>query len=379
MKRLRIGFDGRYIHDRYHGIGRYSFNLLEALTRLQPEKHFVVFRGKDGDTRFDWDKLSGRTNVEFTPGPKNMYYPIEQLEWLRILKRSCIDVFHSPSFIAPLLADPHMPVIVTVHDLIFDRNPKDMPNSWAYPYYRLMMKRSLSRAKQIIAVSKSTARDLHQYYRLSSEKLLLAPEGVDAVFRVPRSPDELSSTLHEYQIRSPFILAVGAHRPHKNFNRLVEAFSRLPPEVIHQLVIVGSPDPRFRNDAPALAIARNLDGRARFIDWVKEDDLPAIYKSADMVVLPSIIEGFGLPALEAMASGTLVLAANNSSFPEILADTGILFNPFDVDQITQAIQFALEKPERIKQLREAGLIRSHEFTWDRTAEIIYPLYDELLS
>jgi len=86
-----------------------------------------------------------------------------------------------------------------------------------------------------------------------------------------------------------------------------------------------------------------------------------------------------LPALEAMASGTLVLAANNSSFPEILADTGILFNPFDVDQITQAIQFALEKPERSKQLREAGLIRSHEFTWDRTAEIIYPLYDELLS
>jgi hypothetical protein len=129
---MRIGFDARFINDRYHGIGRYAFELLVALTGLAPDHYFVIFLGKGQDTRFDWGTLKRQPNVELRMGPWPLYWPHEQLIWPLLIRRTDIDIFHSPYFVAPLLAIGSLPIIITIHDLIFDRYPQYMPQSWGF-------------------------------------------------------------------------------------------------------------------------------------------------------------------------------------------------------------------------------------------------------
>jgi glycosyltransferase involved in cell wall biosynthesis len=130
---------------------------------------------------------------------------------------------------------------------------------------------------------------------------------VDDNFSSEGNTLSLEDVQKRYDIGTPYILSVGARRPHKNFNRLIQAFSRIRSEYPHDLILVGASDPRFPDEVRLELERENLDGRVKCLDWVSEKDLPVIYTLADFVVLPSILEGFGLPALESMASGTPVI------------------------------------------------------------------------
>ncbi len=165
---MRIGFDGRYINDRYHGIGRYAFELLCALIRLAPEHTFVIYRGKSQDSRFDWREIKRKNNVELHMGPWPLYWPHEQIIWPLSIRRSNLDIFHSPYFIAPLFASGRLPILITIHDLIFDRFPEYMPQSWGLPYYRIMMRLSTRRARRVLAVSECCKRDYFSRFELRS-------------------------------------------------------------------------------------------------------------------------------------------------------------------------------------------------------------------
>jgi len=371
----RIGFDARYISDRYHGIGRYAFHLLEAMTAAAPERTFVIFTGRDEDCRFNWDVLRARPNVELHPGPWPLYRPQTQLAWPFLLRRHQIELFHTPSFEAPLLAP--CPVIVTVHDLIFDRYPACMPHRWARPYYRLMMTLSTRRARQIVTVSRATALELMHFYRTPPHKIAVIWPGIEPAFAPVADLNRRAAVRQRYGLTAPFALVVGARRPHKNLTRLVEAFASLTPSLPHHLVFAGQADPRFADEARQ-GVNRHtaaLSSRVHFLDWVPEADLPVLYSLADVVVMPSLVEGFGLPALEAMACGTPVIAANASSLPEVVGNAGLLADPHSVRALSESLRAVLTDGVLRRNLAAAGHRRAARFRWTKAARRALRLYE----
>lgn len=371
----RIGFDARYVSDRYHGIGRYAFRLLEALAEAAPQRTFVVFRGRAPETRFDWDRLSGRDNVIVTAGPWPLYWPQEQLQWPWLLRRLRVNCFHSPYVVAPLLAGA--PVIITVHDLIFDRYPAYMPQAHARPYYRLLMTLSARKAARVVAVSEATAADLHRFYDIASAKVTVAGEAADPTMRRLDDQDALRRLRRAYDLQRPFLLVVGARRPHKNLARLVKAFARVSPDLPHDLVFVGNADERFSDDARETTRQLGLNGRVRFVGWVPEADLPGLYTLADAVAVPSLIEGFGLPALEAMACGAPLLAHNDSSLPEVVGQGGLLVDATDTEELAAGLRRLLQDDALRRRLAAAGRERAESFSWTAVARQFLSIYDSL--
>jgi glycosyltransferase involved in cell wall biosynthesis len=372
----RIAFDARYVNDRYHGIGRYAFRLLEALV-LEQERTFIVFRGQEQDTRFDWGSLAAHPNVEIWEGPWPLYWPQEQYLWPSLLRQSRADLSYSPYFVAPLLSP--CPVVITIHDLIFDRYPEYMPWAWLRPYYRLLMKLSIRRAQRIISVSQATAHDLSHYYKIPPGRVTVSLEGVEPSFGTVPHEDRLRATRLHYKLERPVILSVGARRPHKNLARLVRAFASLVPHVAHDLLLVGPADNRFPDEAYKVAMEAGLNGRVRFLDWVPETDLVSLYALADLVVVPSLLEGFGLPALEAMNSGTPVLAGQTSSLPEVVGEAGVLVDPYDTEALAIGMRELLHDEARRQRLAEAGRMRAQSFTWQHVAQKVLRVYEEAVG
>lgn len=373
---LRIGFDARYISDRYHGIGRYAHGLLNALIRLAPEIHFVLFTGKHQDTRFNFMESCRAKNVSFVPGPWPLFWPQEQLQWPFLLRRAQIQLFHTPYFPVPMLA--RLPRLNTVHDLIFEHYPQYMPGAFRLPYYRLLMKLSLSTAVRTLAVSQATAVDLIAVYRLPENKVRVTLEGVDAHFR-PINGTVGARALERYRLDRPYLLTVGVRRPHKNMQTLVQAYMQAAPQLSTDLVFAGPADERFIDQARQQIDASPLKHRIHFLDWVAEEDLPALYSQAKAVVLTSKIEGFGLPALEALACGVPVVAADNPAYAEVIGGAGLLVNPDDPGQFAQAM-IHLEKNENLRaRLVARGLQQAAQFTWESTANIVLAEYRRLLE
>jgi glycosyltransferase involved in cell wall biosynthesis len=369
----RIAFDARYINDQYHGIGRYAFRLLQALAGPGPEGApgwagdctWVVFRGQASNSRFDWGSLASRTNVELKDGPWPLYWPQEQFVWPFQLRRSRADLFYSPYFVAPVATS--RPVVITVHDLIFDRYPAYMPHAWSRPYYRLLMAFSTRRARRIVAVSEATAADLARLYRVPPHKVSVVLEAPDPSLCLPASAAEQETLRRRLGITAPFLMSVGTRRPHKNQARLVRAFATVAGQIAHDLVFAGPADERFPDEARRTAEEAGLQDRIHFLGWVSEADLRTLYALADLVALPSLVEGFGLPALEAMACGTPVLAADTSSLPEVVGDAGVLVDPYDEGALAQALVQLLRDPGWRDRLSQAGRARAAEFSWRQTA------------
>jgi len=377
-KGKRIAFDARYINDRYHGIGRYAFRMLECLAALNREDHFIVYRGKMENTRFDWQGLHSRPNVEIRDGPWPLYWPIEQLIWPITLRSNQVDLFYSPYIIAPLLARG-IPTIITVHDLLFDRYPQYMPLSWSRPYYRYMLSQGLRRAQKVITVSHSTAADLQDFYEIQTDKIEVVSEGVDPGFHPVREHGRLKAIRETYQLERPYLLTVGVRRPHKNFAALVEAFARIAQDVPHELVFVGPADERFPDHARRAAAQSGMNGRVRFLDWVPEEHLAELYTQADGVVLPSLMEGFGLPALEAMACGTPVIASRSTSYRELVGEAGLLVDPEDTQEMAEAIETLINDLDLWQRLGTASLERASQFTWERAARRLQQMIEEVFK
>lgn len=368
-----VGFDARYINDRYHGIGRYAFRLLEALVMhgadnasgRATDHTWAVFRGPATNSRFDWDQLAARDNVELLEGPWPLYWPQEQLHWPARLRRAGVDIFYTPHFVAPVGAS--CPVVITVHDLIFDHYPAYMPRPWSRPYYRLLMALSTRRARRIVTLSEATAGDLHETYGVSRRKIAVVPPAADPRLSQAVDVAEQRSVRQKFGLARPFVLSVGARRPHKNLARLVRAYAKVAAQVNHDLVFAGPADDRLPDEARLEAQTLGLLDRIHFLGWLPESDLRALYGLADVVAVVSLVEGFGLPALEALSCGTPVLAADASSLPEVVGNAGVLVNPHDEDAIARALLELLHDADWRRRLSLAGRARATEFSWQKTA------------
>jgi glycosyltransferase involved in cell wall biosynthesis len=269
------------------------------------------------------------------PLPLDIYHPAEQPALALAAARDRLDIFYSPYFPAPLLAP--CPVVTTVHDLILDRVAEYGRGKWVRYYYRPMMRLAARKARAVICVSEATAADLRALYRVPDAKISVVTEAADPSFRPVTDPTELARVRARYDLPDRFALALGAHRPHKNLATLIEAFAMFCDRFPHSLVLAGEVHARYDDPAPAAIARLGLGERVRQTGHVADADLPALYTLAEAFVQPSLIEGFGLPVLEAMRCGAPVVASNTSSLPEVIGEAGLLADPRDPASLSTAL------------------------------------------
>ena len=361
-----VAFDARYVNDRYQGIGRHAYNLLEALTRLDPGRRYLVFYHPDyRNTRFNMEMLRERSNVELRPIRLPLYLPHEQLVWPLLLTRARADLFHSPYVVLPLLARTRM--VMTMHDLIYELHPEYRPRNYLQRLYFPITRLGTRRADLVFTVTESSSRDIQAYYRLNRECIQVIGNAVDPTFRRENDPARLAAVRERYGLPEHFMLTVGAGRPYKNVETLVEAFARLDPSLAPALVIGGELDRRFPDGVGARIQALNVASRVIRPGMIREADLPVVYSLADVFVFPSLVEGFGLPPLEAMACGTPVLASTTPAVSEVVGDAALAFDARDPEQLATVLRRSLVDTTLRTTLSRRGLEHIQAFTWESVA------------
>jgi glycosyltransferase involved in cell wall biosynthesis len=354
------------------GVGYYTWHLLRLLPAIDPSNEYVAWylnaRGLAGGPRGLLRELAAPNLVErATPIPATWFerlserFDLPRVEWFA---RS--DVLFAPNFVPPPTRVRRL--VVTVHDLAFKRFPRTAPHGTKWWLSRL--DRALGRATRIIAVSESTRRDILELCPVDPERVVVVALGVDrSVFRPPLQRD-VAAVRSRFDIQGPYLLYLGGIEPRKNLPALLAAFARLPEQPL--LVIAGGGvewNPQGSN-LLGDALAELPDGvraRIRRTGYVSEPEKVALLGGAEAFVYPSLYEGFGLPVLEAMASGTPVVTSNVSSLPEVAGEAAVLVDPADPASIAGGIERILSDTPLRSRLVTAGLERAERFTWERTA------------
>jgi len=357
---IRIGIDGRYLQDHFPGIGRYTFHLIRELAKLEGTETYVVFYCPSAsNNRFDLNGWDG-DKVRLWPVDLPPLSLSSQAVLPLAIRQARLDLFHSPHYALPLLTT--RPVLATIHDTIPLKDRAFFPSDRSRVVYKLALFAALLRSKAVIADSAESRDDLVRLAGQNPHKLKTIYLGVDIPEKTPLG-----------QPQRQHILYVGTNKPHKNLPMLVEAYARAKPGL--PLVIAGGLDPRYPQ-AQVRAEALGLTGMIRFLGHVGEDELEGLYRSAALFVFPSLAEGFGLPALEAMAYGVPVVASNRGAVSEVVGDAALQIDPLDVDALASAITKVLNDPQLALHLSRSGVDRAALFPWSKTAEGCIRLYRE---
>jgi glycosyltransferase involved in cell wall biosynthesis len=330
------------------GISIYAKNVLPYLKNLNPTL-LTAYPEPD----YNCYQISGKMNPDY--GIKGH---LRRLFWTQfqlpiIYHKFPTNLLFSPVPEAPLYAGCR--AVVMAHDLIPLRFPKQ--GIGITNYFRYYIPQVLNQAQHIICNSQTTADDLMQFFGIKAAKITPIPLAYDAkIFRFLDLPT------------SNYFLYIGRHDYYKNVTRLIDAFALLPQRNNYQLWLVGASDPtntpRLKNQVRELG----LNDLIKFLDYLPGDELPRVINQAIALVFPSIWEGFGLPVLEAMACGTPVITSNLSSLPEVTGNASLLVDPYNVQAIAQAMHTVGNDAKARLSLRQQGLARASEFSWQRTGE-----------
>jgi glycosyltransferase involved in cell wall biosynthesis len=265
---------------------------------------------------------------------------------------------------------------VTIHDAsVFDHPEWFRPAFVAWT--RLSWKILVKHAQTIITVSEFSCAELKRHLAIPEHKIHVIPNGVGKPFE-PQTKQCIDEIREKYNLSKLYFLFVGTHQPRKNLARLFEAFIKLGPSK-YTLAVAGEKggvyaDSEIRiGKLPQSAFFTHI----QFLGYIPDVELPALYSGAAAVIIPSLYEGFGLTALEAMACGAPVIASNTTSFPEVIGDAALLVNPDHVDEIANTMQKIIEDPFLSNTLRESGLQRAAQFTWDESAHKTQSLLESL--
>ena len=359
------------VHQRA-GIGRYAQELTVALTTLAPEHTYTAFFNRAAEARPDpavaalprlpvpWGDKPWRLRVmlaHLLHRPQDVLLP-------------GVDLFHGADHLLPCL--DRIPSVFTLYDLTY-LAVRQAHTTLNRLYLTLMVPRFLQAARAIIVISESTQRDALNRYPGDANKFHVIYGGVSRKF-CPAAPHAVAAVRQRYGLPEQFILAVGTIEPRKNYETLLVAYRALRERgQTVGLVIAGKKG--WRSEAFFRQLHDlGLEDQVCLLGYVADVDLPALYTAAEVFAFPSLYEGFGLPALEAMACGTPVIASNTSSLPEIVGDAGLLVAPHDIAGLTTAIEAGLRDAALRADLRARGLTQAGRFTWEATAQATLQVY-----
>lgn len=369
---MHIAIDAHSVGAKLGGNETYATNLIEALAEIDQSNRYTLYVTKrEAIDRFAnrWANFSVKQTLPHTPLVRI------PLTLARELRRHPVDVLHV-QYTAPPLAP--CPVVATIHDLAFEHLPETF-NRRSWMQLRFTVRRTARRAAQIITVSEYSRQDISKTYKIELQRILVTPEAAPGRFSPVTNETELKKVRKTYGIERDYILSLCSIQPRKNLVRLIEAYSLLRQArqgvKLPQLVLAGK---RGWLDGEVFnAAEQNVrGGDILFTDYVADEDLPALYSGALCFVYPSYFEGFGLPILEAMKCGTPVIAGNRTSIPELVADAGLLFDPFDTNALVAALSRILDDTEYCRALRAKGFTRSGEFSWKATAQLTLRAYEK---
>jgi glycosyltransferase involved in cell wall biosynthesis len=366
---VRVAIDARLLAYQQAGTASYIRGILTGLGRLAdaPEVTVVASRRRPDDESFS---EIGRF-LSVTP----CHHRYERWSLGLELATLAVDVVHSPDFIPPRRFGRHWARVITVHDLAFLKQPELVtPESRAY-YGQVFTATRV--ADRIIAVSRATRDDLLDLVSESLEsKIAVIPEGVNSCFQPIERTAAREQVRDRFGVERPYILFVGTIEPRKNLPTLLEAFRKLQASMgtgSVELVLAGA---RGWLADEVEDLARSFGGSVRLVGRVTTPELVALYNAALVLTLVSLDEGFGLPAIEAMACGTPVLATRVGALPEIVGDTGLLVDPRDVDAIHEQLRCLVGDSNLRQSLANRGRLRAAGYQWRAVAERTLRIYSE---
>jgi len=292
------------------------------------------------------------------------------------LRRDRPDLLHV-QYTAPVGCT--VPVVVSVHDVSFLEHPEYFKAGRARQL-RWTVRRTVDRAARVLTVSEFSRRSILRVYgHLDEDKVVVAYNAAGAEFR-PISRQAAQAVVRErFSLNRPFLLTVGDLQPRKNHIGLIRAFAELVracPQLRHELVLAGKPT-WFADEVEAAARASGVGERIRMLGFVADPDLIQLYNACDLFVFPSFYEGFGLPALEAMACGRAVACSNATALPEVTDSAAIFFDPYRVDQIVRALKDLLLDAELRARMERLGQQRASHFSWQKTADAVLDVFREV--
>ena len=369
---MRIAIDARKLHD--FGIGTYIRNVLRGLARLDRQNEYVVLcRNRDAGGVNDLG-----ANFRAVIESARPYSFGEQI-WIPLsLVRERVHLLHEPHYVLPPAIRCRS--VVTIHDCIHLMFPQYLPGKLAHAYARTSMWSAVRKSDRILTVSEASKRDILRFFDIRADKVVVIYNAIDERFLAPADEERMDLIRQRYQLDHPFLLYVGNIKPHKNLERLIDAFGRARAGGLSdlRLVIIGDEISKY----PALrqAVHRHrLDKYVRFLGFQPYDTLAAFYRLARAFVFPSLYEGFGLPPLEAMACGTPVVTSNVSSLPEIAGTAALLVDPYEPASIAEGITRAVSDERVRADLIARGLARARDFSWAQSVAAIHGIYMDVLD
>lgn len=379
---MKLGIDARLLHSST-GIGRYTRSLFVEFARhpyQTDELYWLHDQPQAAPTTFlPPDFPDSRLPPQFHLCAARCKTRIVWTNWRvpPLLHQHDIDVYHGVcNFELPIRKVCRY--VVTIHDLVPLFFPQLVPKKHLL-FFRMFMKRAAHTADLIITDSEHSRRDIIAHLGVPAAKVRVVYLGYTPRERPPDDPEHRRAVLARYGIRAPYLLFVGVLEPKKNLERLLKAFALLRRDSTVgqnlQLVIAGGQGwfvERIFRDVRALG----LDQQVIFPGFVPEADLPELYAGAEVFVFPSIYEGFGLPVVEAMSYGVPVVTSNISSLPELVGEAGVLVDPFTPEAICEGVATVLRDSQLRTAMRHKGRAQARQFSWQRTAEATYRIYQE---
>ena len=348
-----IGIDIREAIQGGAGKGRYCEEITKALIKAAPKTQFFLFTKKPNKAFQNTDQVK-----QVVISGKGIFW---HLNLRRYLKKHHLSAFLLPtSYIPAVIAPKRQKTVTVIHDLVAFLYPEN--NHWfATLVEKLTLSRAIKRSKLLVTVSENTWQDLIKIKPAAKRKKhIIATPAVSKDFKPTKSKTQ--------KLPKRYLLAVGTLQPRKNFSTIFSAFEEIADRQKDlDLCIVGGKG--WKSSKTFKSFPKNLRKRIHFLGYVKHEKLPELYSRAQMLIFPSIYEGFGIPPLEAMACSCPVITSNSSSLPEVVDDAAIKVNPQDIGTLSKMI-LTLLGPKMQTLYKKRGLARAKEFSWEKSAKEI---------
>lgn len=363
-----IGLDHRLTYYRQGGISTYITRLTQALSKLdQHNRYTVLYSRKQAD-------FHAPSNMQAVPLWTPCHHRFERSLLSLELTRLRLDVLHSTDFIPPYRGARRQ--VASIHDLTFLRYPEHL-TAESRRYYNDQIEYAVRHADHILTISESSKQDLVSMLGVPENKITVQLLGVDPDFKIPSS-ENIAYWRKTLNLPASYWLFLGTFEPRKNIIGLLEAYKMVSARMENAppLLLAGTRGWMYEETLTRIKTL-NLEKQVQLIEHAPLTALPTLYHQSLAIVTPSFYEGFGLPALEGMACGTVPIVSNRSSLPEVVGDVGIQVEPENSEQIAQAMLKAYHDHSWRARQVEAGLQRASTFTWEKTARVAIKVYEAI--
>lgn len=378
---MRIGIDCRTIlnpaQGEKAGVGHYTYYLVKHLLKLDHKNQYVLFFDHRVQSVHEFQrKNTAIVRFPFSEYKRYLPYAYSHVFVSRALQRAKLDIFHSPANVLPM--QYRRPAVVTIHDLAIYKHPEWFPPKQDFSV-KVLVPKSIAKAKRIIAVSHSTANDIRKKFHVPEERIAVIYEGHESVR--PLRKLAIHQMLQQYHLFERYFLYLGTLEPRKNIAGLIEAFDQLVKQHPRrykdiQLVLAGAKGYRFEDNYQSIQTVQA--GNVRYLGYVSAAAKAVLLQGATAFVWPSFYEGFGLPVLEAMASGTPVITSQCSSLPEVTGRAAMLIQPHSTLVLMHAMDRMLQRATN-HRYRKAGKKQAAKFTWEKCAQQTLAVYNEAVN